>query len=55
MWGAGRGDIVWGYDEDAGQLLAEFGRAVIGRFDPAIQADLGYKTAERLIAKTAKP
>ena len=52
MWGTDRGDIVWGYDEEVGQLLAEFGRAFIGKFDPAIQADLGHKNAERLIALT---
>jgi hypothetical protein len=52
MWGTNRGDIVWGYDEEVGQILAEFGRAFIGRFDPAIQADLAYKNAERLIALT---
>ncbi|MBC8282122.1 MAG: hypothetical protein H8E48_15185, partial [Chloroflexi bacterium] len=37
MWGTDRGDIVWGYDEEVGQILVEFGRAFIGRFDPAIQ------------------
>jgi len=52
MWGTDRGDIVWGYDEEVGQILAEFGRAFMGRFDPAIQADLGHKNAERLIAMT---
>jgi predicted TIM-barrel fold metal-dependent hydrolase len=52
MWGTDRGDIVWGYDEEVGQILAEFARAFIGRFDPAIQADLAYNNAERLIALT---
>ncbi len=52
MWGTDRGDIVWGYDEEVGQILAEFGRAFIGRFDPFIQADLAYKNAERLITLT---
>ena len=55
MRGTDRGDIVWGYDEEVGQILAEFGRAFIGRFDPAIQADLGYRNAERLITLTTKP
>ena len=55
MWGTDRGDIVWGYDEEVGQILAEFARAFIGRFDPAIQADLAYKNAERLIALTTGP
>jgi len=53
MWGTDQGDIVWGYDEEVGQILAEFARAFIGRFDPSIQADLAYKNAERLIALTA--
>ena len=53
-WGTDRGDIVWGYDEDVGQILAEFGRAFIGRFDPEIQEDLDYKNVERLIALTTK-
>ena len=52
MWGTDRGDIVWGHDEEVGRILAEFGRAFIGRFDPSIQADLAYKNAERLIALT---
>lgn len=55
MWGTDRGDIVWGYDEEVGQILAEFGRAFIGKFDPSIQDDLAYKNAERLIALTANP
>ena len=37
MWVTDRGDIVWGYDENVGQLLAEFARAFIGNFDPDIQ------------------
>ena len=52
MWGTDRVDIVWNYDTDLGKLIADFGRAFIGRFDPAIQADLAYKNAERLIALT---
>ena len=49
MWGTDRGDIVWNYDEDLGRLLADYGRAFIGRFDPAIQEKLAYKNAERLL------
>ena len=30
MWGTDRVDIAWNYDEDVGQLLAEYGRAFIG-------------------------
>jgi hypothetical protein len=44
--------MVWGYDEEVGQILAEFGRAFIGWFDPLLQSDLAYKNVERLIALT---
>ncbi|MDP6548549.1 MAG: amidohydrolase family protein [Dehalococcoidia bacterium] len=54
MWGTDRADIVWNYDEDIGLLLAEFGRAFIGRFDPAIQEMLAYKNAEELIANNQR-
>ena len=50
MWGTDRVDIAWNYDEDIGQLLAEFGRAFIGRFDPEIQEMLAYKNAETILA-----
>ena len=51
MWGTDRGDIVWGYEEEVGQLLAEFGRAFIGRLDPAVQDRVAYKNAEFLANK----
>ena len=51
MWGTDRGDIVWGYEEEVGQLLAEFGRALIGRLDPAVQDRVAYKNAEFLANK----
>jgi len=54
MWGTDRGDIVWNYDEDLGQILAKFGRAFIGRFDPEIQDGLAYKNAEDLMAKVKR-
>ena len=50
MWGTDRVDIAWNYDEDVGILLAEFGRAFIGKLDPAVQEKVGYKNAERLLA-----
>ena len=55
MWGTDRGDIVWQYDEDIGQLLTEYARAFIGRFDPDIQEMIAYKNAERLIGDYGKP
>jgi hypothetical protein len=36
MWGTDRADIVWNYHADIGQLLVKFGRAFIGRLDPAV-------------------
>ena len=49
MWGTDRGDIAWQYDEEIGQLLTEYARAFIGRFDTEIQDLIAYKNAERLI------
>ena len=54
MWGTGRGDIVWNYDEDVGRLLAEYGRAFIGSFDSDIKEMLAYKNAESLIANSKR-
>ncbi|MCH7714266.1 MAG: amidohydrolase family protein [Chloroflexi bacterium] len=50
MWGTDRGDIVWHYDEDLGRLIADYGRAFIGRFDPEIREMIAYKNAELIIA-----
>lgn len=55
MWGTDRGDILWQYDEDIGQLLVEFGRAFIGRFDPEIQQLIGHLNAERITGDYAAP
>jgi hypothetical protein len=53
MWGTDRADIAWNYDEDIGILLAKYGRAFIGRFDPEIQEKIAYKNAELLIANNS--
>ena len=50
MWGTDRSDIAWNYDEDIGQLLAEFGRAFIGMLDSEVQEQVAYKNAELLLA-----
>ena len=55
VWGTDRGDIVWGYDEEVGQLLTEYARAFIGNFDPETQDLIAYKNAERLIGDYGKP
>jgi hypothetical protein len=44
MWGTDRADI--------GQLLVKFGRDFIGRFDPAIQEQIGHLNAERFMQPT---
>ena len=49
MWGTDRGDAVWNYDIDVGLFLVKYGRAFIGRLDPAVQEKVGYKNAERLL------
>ena len=54
MWGTDRADIAWNYDEDVGQLLAEYGRAFLGDFDPKIQEKIAYRNAETLIANYSK-
>ena len=50
MWGTDRADIAWNYDEDVGRLLAEYGRAFIGRLNPEVQENVAYRNAELLIA-----
>ena len=50
MWGTDRADIAWNYDEDIGQLLAEFGHAFIGMLDSEVQEQVAYKNAELLLA-----
>ena len=54
MWGTSRGDIVWGYDEEVGQLLTEYARAFISNFEPDIQDLIAYQNAERLIGDYGK-
>lgn len=49
-WGTDRSD-EWTFDEEVGVLLEEFGRAFIGRLDPAVQERFAYKNAERLLRK----
>lgn len=49
MWGTDRVDIVWNYDADIGLLLVKFGRAFIGRLDPAVQERFAYQNAEALL------
>ena len=43
--------IVWNYDEEVGQILTEYARTFIGKFDSAIQDKLANKNAEELMAK----
>jgi|SRR3989344_1259164 len=54
MWGTDRGDAVWNYDVDVGLFLVKYARAFIGRLDPSVQENVGYKNAERLIEMNKK-
>lgn len=53
LWGTDRGDAVWNYDADVGQLLIRYARAFIGRLDANVQEKFAYKNAETLLAKAA--
>jgi len=55
MWCLDRDpNILWTYDRDVGLKLVDYGRAFIGRLDPAVQERFGYKNAERLINTSGK-
>lgn len=47
-WGTDRW-YGWTFDAEVGGLLEEFGRAFIGRLDPAVQEKFAYKNAEKLL------
>lgn len=49
LWGTDRGDAVWNYDEDLGQMRVKIARAFIGKLDPKVQEKFAYKNAERLL------
>ncbi len=49
MWGTDRGgEALWTYDVEVGKMLADYGRAFIGRLDPDVQENFAYKNAQRL-------
>jgi len=50
IWGIDRGDAVWNYDLDVGQMQVKLARAFIGQLDPAVQEKFAYKNAERLLS-----
>src|SRR3989338_8041240 len=49
IWGTDRGDAVWNYDQDVGQMQVKIARAFIGKLDPVVQEKFAYKNAERLL------
>lgn len=51
LWGTDRGHYAWHYDPEVEAYFEEFGRAFIGRLDPAVQEKYAYKNAERLLQK----
>ena len=48
-WGTDRGDAVWNYDLEVGQMQVKLARAFIGKLDPAVQEKFAYKNAENLL------
>ena len=49
VWGIDRGDAVWNYDLDVGQIQVKLARAFIGKLDQSVQEKFAYKNAERLL------
>ena len=52
QWGTDRGDAVWNYDLDVGQMQVKIARGFIGKLDPAVQEKFAYKNAEKLLEKS---
>ena len=52
MWGTDRGDAVWNYDWDLGQMQVKIARAFIGKLKPEVQEKFAYKNAEKLLKKS---
>lgn len=55
LWGIDRGDAVWNYDLEVGQMQVRFARAFIGRLDPTVQKKIAYQNAERLASMSGPP
>src|SRR3989344_892879 len=51
-WGTDRGDAVWNYDQDVGQMQVKIVRAFIGKLKPEVQEKFAYKNAEKLLGKS---
>lgn len=49
IWGIDRGDAVWNYDLEVGQMQVKLARAFIGKLNPLVQEKFAYKNAERLL------
>ncbi len=49
LWGIDRGDAVWNYDLDVGQMQVKLARAFIGKLKPDVQEKFAYKNAQRLL------
>ena len=52
IWGIDRGDAVWNYDADLGQLQVSLARAFIGKLDPAVQEKFAYRNALKAIGES---
>ncbi len=49
LWGTDRGDAVWNYNVEVGQMQVKIARAFIGKLDPAVQEKLAYQNAQELL------
>src|SRR3989338_345651 len=49
LWGTDRGDAVWNYDLEIGQIMVKFARAFIGKLDTTVQDKIAHKNAEGLL------
>src|SRR3989344_5511573 len=49
IWGTDRGDAVWNYDLEVGQMQVKIARAFIAQLSPNVQEKFAYKNAEKLI------
>ncbi|HLD39985.1 MAG TPA: amidohydrolase family protein [Candidatus Nanoarchaeia archaeon] len=48
MWGTDRGDAVWNYDQEVGEMQVKIARAFIGKLKPEVQEKFAYKNAEKI-------
>lgn len=52
LWGTDRGDAVWNYDRDVGEMQVKIARAFIGKLKPEVQEKFAYQNVEKLLGKS---